>query len=375
MAGAIRHLKIHDTLAAKKKDFAPGNAARIFLCGPTVYDYSHVGHARMLLFYDMVTRYLRFLGTEVKVIVNITDIDPKIFARAKAEGTAPEELATSYIGELLHDTAVLGIDGFAFARVSDHVQTARVLARRLLDEGKAYSASGNVYLDAKSAGFGRLSKMTEKELADCRLDIAPGKRSPFDVLLWSTGEDFGISFSDSVLGNGIPWWHMQDTSVAMAHFGGRYDMHGGADELVYPHHESHLAQLSALTSEKEPVKLWTHVGLVYVKGKKMGKSLGNTVAIRELLQNHSANALRLYLYSTHYGKRLDFAENELAKCAELDNAISGAADKKDKVAYMKKFMQKLDDDFDTQGAIKVMLEAARAGAGTREMAGILGLRY
>lgn len=369
-------MKVYDTLAAKKKEFAPQDAARIFLCGPTVYDYSHAGHARMLLFYDVVARYLRFLGIEPKVVVNITDIDPKIFARAKAEGRPPQELAAFYINELLHDMAALGVDGFAFARVSDHVQIAQMLARRLLGEGRTYGASGNVYLDAKGAGFGRLSKMTEKELADCRLDIAPGKRSPFDILLWSTGEDFGTSFSDCVLGNGIPWWHMQDTSVAVASFGGRYDMHGGAGELVYPHHESHLAQLTAIISEKDPVKLWTHVGLVYVNGKKMSKSLGNTTATRELLQDYDANALRLYFYSSaHYRKRLDFAEKDIARYAKLDDAISGAVDKKDKAEHTKKFVQRLDDDFDTPGAVKAMLQAARAGAGTGAMAGILGLRY
>ena len=368
-------MKVYDTLAAKKKDFTPGDVARIFLCGPTVYDYLHAGHARMLLFYDAVAGYLRSLGTEAKVIVNITDIDPKVFARAKAEGREPKELAGAYIGELLYDAAALGIDGFALARVSDHVQTARLLARRLLDEGKAYSAGGNVYLDANGAGFGRLSKMTEQELADCRLDIAPGKKSPSDILLWDASEDFGASFPDDVLGGGVPWWHMQDTSVAMVSFGGRYDMHGGADELVYPHHESHLAQLSALTSESKPVKLWTHVGLVYAKGKKMSKSLGNTVAVRELLQDHSANEMRLYFYSTHYRKRLDFSEQDLARCAAADSVIAGAIDKKNKATYMKRFMQKMDDDFDTPGAVKVMLEAACAGAGTGAMAEILGLRY
>jgi cysteinyl-tRNA synthetase len=168
---------------------------------------------------------------------------------------------------------------------------------------------------------------------------------------------------------------MQDTSVAMAGFGGIYDMHGGADELVYPHHESHLAQLAALTSDRVPVKLWTHVGLVYIKGKKMSKSLGNTVAIRELLQDYGANAMRLYFYSTHYRGRLDFSKQKLEEYIEIDGVIAGAADKKSKPTYLKRFMQKLDDDFDTQGAIKVMLEAARAGAGTGAMAGILGLRY
>lgn len=370
------HLKIYDTLAAKNKDFTPKGTARIFLCGPTLYDYSHAGHARMLLFYDMVARYLRFSGVETKVVVNITDIDPKIFAKAKAEGgRTPKDVATFYMGELLYDTSALNIDSFAFALVSDHVQVAQMLTRRLLEGGKAYGASGNIYLDGKAAGFGRLSKMTEEELADIRLDIAPGKKSPFDILLWSTGEDM-FNFPDITLGSGIPWWHLQDTSVAMAAFNGKYDMHGGASELAYPHHESHLAQLTALTSDKEPVKLWTHVGLVYINGEKMSKSLGNTVTIRGLLQDYGANAIRLYFYSSaHYRKRLDFAEKDIAKCAGLDSTISSAIGKECNAKYMKKFMQRMNDDFDTPAAVEVALDAARAGAGTGEMAKILGLRY
>ncbi len=386
-------MQAYDTLAAKKSEFAPGKEVRMFLCGPTVYDYSHAGHARMLLFYDLAARYFRFSGAKVKAVVNITDIDPKIFARARKEGRAPREIADYYIGELLRDAVgvdvhldavgaadvlrdagALGIDGFAFARVSDYVHVAQDLARRLLAEEKAYCASGNVYLDARRAGFGRLSKMTDSELADCRLDIAPGKKAPYDILLWNAAEHFDVSFPDRTLGSGIPWWHMQDTSVAMANFSGTYDIHGGADELVYPHHESHLAQLHALTG-KTPVRLWTHVGLVYVGGKKMSKSLGNTIAIRDLVRDHGANAVRLYMYGTHYRRRLDFSERELKKCAGLDSAIADVSQVK-RTGHIAKFLQALDDDFDAPKAIKAMTEAAKAkSTNLQAMTGILGLRY
>ena len=368
-------MKVYDTLSAKKKDFTPRGTAKIFLCGPTVYDYSHVGHARIFLFYDMVARYLRFLGVVPKVLVNITDIDPKISSRAIAEGKSPTELSTFYINELLHDIAALGINAFAFARVSDYVQIAKVLVRHLLSKEKAYSTSGNIYLDSSAAGFGRLSKMTEKELADCRLDIAPGKKSPFDILLWNAGESFDFTFSDNILGNGIPWWHMQDTSVAIANFGGTYDMHGGADELIYPHHESHLAQLTALISNSAPVATWTHVGLVYTRGTKMGKSLGNTVSIKKVLQDYGPNAIRLYLYSTHYRNRFDFSMRKLEEFTEVDRLIANAVGKRSRPLYLRKFIKKLDNDFDTRGAMDVMIEAARAGSGTETMAEILGLRY
>jgi cysteinyl-tRNA synthetase len=368
-------LKIYDTLVGKKKEFAPRDTAKIFLCGPTVYDYSHVGHARMFLFYDMVARYLRFLGVRPKVIVNITDIDPKISSRATLEGKSPTEVSEFYTAELLDDIASLGISVFAFARVSDFVQLAMLLARRLLSEGSAYSASGNIYLDSSAAGFGRLSKMTEKELTDCRLEIAPGKKSPYDILLWNASESLGFTFSDNVLGNGMPWWHLQDTSVAIANFGGIYDIHGGANELIYPHHEAHLAQLTTLLSNSAPVSAWTHVGLVYIRGKKMSKSLGNTVSIRRLLQDHSTNTIRLYVYSTHYRNRLDFSIQKLEAFTEVDTVIANAIGEKSKSMYIKRFLKKLCNDFDTHGAIDVMIEAARAGSGTGTMAEILGLRY
>jgi cysteinyl-tRNA synthetase len=329
----------------------------------------------MLLFYDLVARYFRFSGARVKAVVNITDIDPRIFAKARKEGKTPKEVADYYIKELLRDAGALGIDGFALARVSDYVHVARGLARRLLAEKKAYMAGGNAYLDARGAGFGKLSKMTDEELADCRLDIAQGKKAPCDILLWNAAEQFDVSFSDKELGSGIPWWHMQDTSVAMANFHGSYDIHGGADELVYPHHESHLAQLRALTG-RAPARLWTHVGLVYVGGKKMSKSRGNTVTVKDMVRDYGANAVRLYMYGTHYRKRLDFTEKELRKCTALDGMIDNAFPGQKKTGHLSRFLQALGDDFGTQEALKTVAEAAKAkSADIGAMAGILGLRY
>lgn len=363
---------MYDAQAGRKKAIAGG--VRMLLCGPTVYDYSHVGHTRLLLFYDLFARYCRHRGRQVSAVVTITDIDPKIFARARRENTGPADIAGRFIGELLRDALALGIDGFAFAKVSDHVDVAKTLIRRLLAEGRAYSASGNVYLDISKTKFGSLSKMSRKDLDDCRLDIAPGKRSPSDILLWNAGEQFDVSFKDRVLGDGIPWWHMQDTSVAMASFGGVYDVHGGADELAYPHHESHLAQLQALTGKREPVKAWTHTGLVYANGKKMGKSLGNTITIRDLLKRYSANAVRLYLLSRHYRDRFDYDEKEIEKFEQISDDIACTVDKNDE-KLPKDFIRCIEDDFNTPGALNIMRKAIRARRDIGAMARIFGLRY
>ncbi|HEY3094449.1 MAG TPA: class I tRNA ligase family protein [Nitrososphaera sp.] len=371
------NVQLYDTLTGRKKKFAAnGNNVRMLLCGPTVYDYSHIGHARMLLFYDLMARYFRSKKVGVSVVVNITDIDQKIFSKAMA--ASPAVLAGRFIGELLRDLSALGIDGFAFARVSDHITTAQRLVAGLLQAGRAYSAGGNVYLHAAVVpSLGRMAGMTRRDLDGCRLDISPAKKSPSDILLWNASENFAVSFRDNILGTGIPWWHMQDSSVAMASYGGSYDIHGGASELVYPHHESHLAQLKALTSQKKPVRFWTHVGLVRRKGKKMSKSLGNTIAIRHLLRRHSPNVLRLYLYSRHYRDDFEFAENDFDKFRRIDDMIAAALNRKPRPVKMAgRFFDCIKDDFDTPGALKVLIGAAKSrSADLNAMVSIFGLRY
>jgi cysteinyl-tRNA synthetase len=372
-------VQLYDTIAGRKGRFvANSNNVKMLLCGPTVYDYPHVGHARMLLYYDMMVRYFRFNKITVSVVVNITDIDEKIFRKAKTTGTKPTELADRFVDELLRDLSSLRIDSLTLARVSDHVMMARQLVVELLHAGKAYSAGGNVYLDTAIIGsLGVMAGMTRKDLDDCRLDISPAKKSPPDILLWNASENFDVSFRDSMLGSGIPWWHMQDTSVAMASYGGSYDIHGGARELVYPHHESLLAQLKALTSQPKPVRFWTHVGLLRIRGKKMSNSLGNTIAIRDLLKRHSANTLRLYFFSKHYRDDFDFEENDLRRFQRIDDTIAAALDSQPRAGKMaKRFFDRIEDDFDTPGAVKVLIEAAKSRtADLNAMVNVFGLRY
>jgi len=378
-------VRIYNTLSGKKEKFVPvSDQVRILLCGPTVYDYSHVGHARMLLCYDLISRYLRSKGIGVSVVVNITDIDPKIFRKSRIAGIPPADFATTFISELLNDLASLRIDNFAFARVSDHVSRAKELINKLLKEKKAYFDGGNIYLDtSRIRSLGKLSRMTRDDLKDCRLEISPFKRCATDIMLWNSSDDFEEVFKDNMLGDGVPWWHMQDSSVAVSSFAGVYDIHGGASELVYPHHESHLAQLMAITSLEMPVRFWTHVALVRIKGRKMSKSHGNVVLLRELLARYTANVLRLYLFSRHYREIFEFDEDELDKFVRIDNLLLGAMSDSASGGNQSSdplgsFFNCIENDLDSPGAINVMIKTAqRRGnkSALKVMANVFGLCY
>ena len=204
----------------------------MLICGPTVYDFSHLGHARILLFYDLVVKYFMSSGKRATAILNITDIDPKISLRAKEEGSSAADISNRFIKELMIDIQSLGINTLCIARTSDYVETAKKLILELLDKKRAYFSNGNIYLDTSSlVSYGKLSQMSREDLVNSRVDIAPGKKNPNDILLWNGIDDFGQKYYDKSLGVGVPWWHMQDASVAMLIFNGLYDIHGGATEL------------------------------------------------------------------------------------------------------------------------------------------------
>jgi cysteinyl-tRNA synthetase len=374
----------------KECNFQPDDdQVKIFVCGPTVYDYIHLGHARLLLFYDMMARYLLFRGFRPTAIVNITDIDPIISSRAKTQGVSSRELSSKFIEELYIDMISLGItSNLNFARVSDYIDTARQFIIKLLKRKLAYSLNGNIYLDTgKMTSYGRLSRLTRSELNNMRFDIAPGKYNATDTLLWNTSDDFGERYPDDMLGSGVPSWHMQDSSVAMSNFRGCYDIHGGGIELIYPHHESHLTQLQALASSPDPVKYWTHVGLITVSGKKMSKSLGNAVRIRDLLRKYNSNVLRLYLFSKHYRESFEFSISDLEKFEAINESIANALIGNDETnrefnvrskTHMRKFMMYMEDDFDTQNALETMITATKSTksvAALKNMVSIFGLRY
>jgi cysteinyl-tRNA synthetase len=381
-------LKIFDSLSRKKSNFiSKNNIVKIFICGPTVYDYCHLGHARIFVFYDFMTRYFLLKGLAPIVLLNITDIDPKIASRANTEGLSTEALTNKYIDGLYNDLISCGImTSFNFARVSDYVNTAAKLVINLLEQNLAYSRNGNIYLNTdRLNSYGKLSQMSKNDLNNRRLDIGPGKINPSDILIWNASDEFGQKYDHKILGSGIPWWHMQDTSVAMSNFNGIYDIHGGATELIYPHHESHLAQLEVLTSSSCPIRYWTHVGLVKTKGRKMSNSLGNSIKIRDLLKRYSSNTLRLYLFSQHYRESLIFSRSKLNKFENIDETISKAIDNvltykesDNNSKLLAKFIRYIEDDFDTPRALDLLIDTARSKDKVKDlknMVNIFGLQY
>ena len=381
-------MKIFDSLSRKKSYFiSKDKIVKIFVCGPTVYDYCHLGHARIFFFYDFMTRYLLFKGLAPIVLINITDIDPKIPARANIEGLSTEALTNKYIDELYSDLMSCGITtSFNFVRVSDYVNAAAKLVTKLLELKLAYSCNGNIYLNtARLNSYGKLSHMSKRDLDNRRLDIGPGKLNPNDILIWNASDEFGQKYDDKILGSGIPWWHMQDTSVAMSNFNGIYDVHGGATELIYPHHESHLAQLKVLTSSSCPVRYWTHVGLVKIKGTKMSNSIGNTIKIRDLLKRYNSNTLRLYLFSQHYRESLIFSRSKLSRFEIIDETISNSVDNvmthkesNNNSKLFGKFIRYIEDDFNTPQALELLINTAKSHdkvTDLKNMVNIFGLQY
>ncbi len=381
-------MKIFDSLSRKKSYFiSKDNNVKIFVCGPTVYDYCHLGHARIFFFYDLMTRYMRFKGLTPIVIVNITDIDPKIPIRASIEGLSIEALTNKYIDELYNDLLSCDIiTSFNFVRVSDYVNTAAKLVTNLLERKLAYSRNGNIYLDTtRLNSYGKLSQMNKSDLDNRRLDIGPGKINPSDILIWNASDEFGQKYYHKILGSGIPWWHMQDSSVVMSNFNGIYDIHGGGTELIYPHHESHLAQLEVLTSSSCPIRYWTHVGLVKIQGRKMSNSIGNTIKIRDILKRYNSNTLRLYFFSQHYRESIIFSESKLNKFEIIDKNISNAID--NVLAYeessnnsklLTKFIRYIEDDFDTPRALDLLINTARSHDEVNDlknMVNTFGLQY
>lgn len=353
-------LKLFNSFSSSKRDFVPfdTNLVKIFICGPTVYDYTHLGHARIFLTYDLLSRYLNDKGLQTDVLVNLTDINQNVFNKAKENLTTYKDVAKFYTSAFVVDLQSLGIESITrLAYVSDYVSSIEKQVQKLIENKVAYTAHGNVYLDvSRVQNYGQISKQTRTQLNMHRLDIGPGKKNQEDVMLWNCTDDFDFSW-ESDLGKGIPWWHMQDTAVAVENFGNNYDIHGGARELLYPHHEAHLAQYELLTDSKEPVRAWVHVGLVLSDGEKMSKSLGNVVWVKDLIKKYSSDLIRLYIFSKHYRDDMDFSENDLLLKKPLLDLIRLTASRVSDTTHadvsilVHGFMESLDDDLDSPTAL------------------------
>ena len=354
-------LKLFNSFSLSKEIFEPfeKNNVKIFICGPTVYDYAHLGHARIFLTYDLLCRFLSDQGHTTNVLVNLTDINQNVFNKAKENNKSYREIAVFYASSFLNDIYSLNIKNISrLAYVSDYIKNIEDLISKLIQKQVAYTAHGNVYLDiSKAKDYGHISKQTMDELSLHRLDVGPGKKNQEDVMLWNCIDSFDFSW-DSKFGHGIPWWHVQDTAVALENFGNRYDIHGGARELTYPHHEAHFAQYRLVSDTDMPVKTWMHVGLVLSGGEKMSKSLGNVVWIKDLVGKYGQNLLRLYLFSTKYRDDIDFNEEDLESKRSLLYMIlstrSRASDKTDKYIenLIENFIESLNDDLNSPLALE-----------------------
>jgi len=387
-------LLIFDRETKSNISITPGNnVIRIFVCGPTVYDNCHIGHARIFVLVDLISRALQSRNHVSHVIVNITDIDPKLF-----ENNINSDLI---FGNLIDDLNRLGIGNLNYARATDYVAESKEVIGNLIKRKLAYSINGNVYLDSsKFNSYGALSHLSKKELQNQRYDIDINKRNVTDIFLWNTSDDYGIQYNDKNFGNGTPWWHTQDTAVAMFHFDGNYDIHVGGIDLCFPHHEMLRAILMALTHKKKPVKCWMHVGILDIESTKMSKSTGNAIYVRDLLKKFDANTLKLYFYSLDYKKIMNFSVSELIKFEAInttirnivstsvhdsrnydttnDNAVTDTKALRKDTNTLELFYNYIENDLDTPNALALFLQTVMNPNRMNEakkMMKIFGLEY
>jgi cysteinyl-tRNA synthetase len=312
-------MRVYNTLTAKKEELAPlsDNRIGIYACGVTVYDLSHIGHARSAVIFDIIRRYLKFSGFEVKYIRNFTDIDDKIIKRAKEEGIPWDEVAKKYTEEYYRDMDRLGVGrGDAEPKATDHIQEIIGIIRGLIEKGYAYVVDADVYFEVKKfADYGKLSKRdTEEMLAGARVEVDERKRNPMDFSLWKASKEGEPSW-DSPWGYGRPGWHIECTAMSIKHLGESFEIHGGGADLIFPHHENELAQSEAYTG-KTFVKYWIHNGFITIDREKMSKSLGNFFTIREILDKFDPEVVRFLLILTHYRSPIEFSD-ELMREVEL----------------------------------------------------------
>jgi len=381
-------LKIYDILKNKKTSILrkENDNIKIFLCGPTSSQDLHFGHARVFFVFDLISRILNFHNIQTTVVINITDLDPKIFSKAKDNRMEPNLYVEQNIRKLLELSKQLNFkEGMIFAKVSDFIPQMIKIIQNLLSQKDAYQSFGNIYL-CKGKILGNLSKKLQNDVADTRFDIAPGKKDSDDILLWNCADTLDYFYPGGALGKGIPWWHIQDVSVITSLFGGKYDIHGGGTDLIIPHHENINSILSKINKNSRYPTFWIHVGLVYNQNKKMSKSSNNGIKIKDLLRKYNSNTLKLYSYSEHYRSQMSFNERELRDSQKLDYKLqeymlnfgeSIFMSKKENSVF-KRFMSYLDDDLNTVKAINILknsLNEKSLQADIGNMVKILGLKY
>lgn len=362
-------LKIYNTLTQRKEEFRPLREGQVsmYVCGMTVYDYCHIGHARVMVAFDVVTRYLRHRGYQVNYVRNITDVDDKIFNRAAENGEPFTDLTARFIDAMHEDERALGVLPPSHEpRATGHIGEIIQMIETLMAKGYAYAAdNGDVYYDiAKFAEYGKLNKRDpEQMMAGARVEVDLHKHNPMDFVLWKAAKPGEASW-ESPWGPGRPGWHIECSAMSTKCLGHTFDIHGGGPDLKFPHHENEIAQSEAATGCTY-VNYWMHAGAVRVNKEKMSKSLGNFFTIRQVLEKYPAEVIRYFLISSHYRSQVDYSEESLrearASLERLYMALRGVepAAVAPETAYTQRFNEAMDDDFNTPEALSVLFELAK----------------
>lgn len=374
-------IKVYNTLSRRKEIFKPlkGNRVKLFVCGPTVYDNSHIGHARTYISFDVIARYFKYRGFSVFYLQNITDIDDKIIKKASEIGIKPLDLARKFEKRYMEDMKTLGVENVNFyARATEHIPEIIAQIETLVEKDFAYETENGVYFDeSQYFEFGKLSNCNIKELNVHRINHNNSKRNPGDFVLWKKKDEEPLW--DSPWGKGRPGWHIEDTAITEEYFGPQYEIHGGGLDLIFPHHEAEIAQMESASGMKPMVRYWMHTGFLNVKGEKMSKSLGNFITIQDLLKEYPPEVFRLFVLSTHYRSPIDFSQEileqsqnglkriyklmeTLEELLESDIPKSGKKDNelnKILIETRKNFIEAMDNDLNTPLALSSFFDFIR----------------
>ena len=374
-------IKIYNTMTRKVEEFVPLKEKEVsmYVCGPTVYNYIHIGNARPAIVFDTVRRYFEYRGYKVKYVQNFTDVDDKIIKRANEEGVTSKEIARKYIEAYFEDTKKVNLkeEGMIRPRATEYIDEMQEIIKKLISEGYAYEVNGDVYFEVEKDkdDYGCLSHQDIGNLkAGARIEVNDIKKSPLDFALWKSAKPGEPSW-DSPWGKGRPGWHIECSAMSSKLLGDVFDIHGGGQDLIFPHHENEIAQ-SRCSSHQEYARYWMHNGYINVNGEKMSKSLGNFFLLREVLEHFEGRVIRFFVLGAHYRKPIDFSNNELEQAKSglerIDNAVerlrekikSGAVAGGDDLSGLKdllketekRFIQAMDDDFNTAQGIGVIFE-------------------
>ncbi len=343
-------LKIYDSLSGKENNLpdTKNKAIKLFVCGPTVYDYSHIGHARVYIFFDFFAKYLKSLGKKVFYLQNITDIDDKIIKRAKEQNIDPLDFAKLMTKNYLSDMKSLGINSVTkYAPATKFIKQIESQVNNLIKKGFAYKIENDGwYFDIKKfPEYGKLSHRTAQGAEDSvsRIDDSVYKQSKGDFCLWKFKRDGDPFWKSKILGDGRPGWHIEDTAISEKFFGPQYDIHGGGLDLKFPHHEAEITQQECSSGLSPMVKIWMHSGMLNIEGKKMSKSLNNFLTIQDYLKNHSTDSLKLLVFSTHYRSSLEYSDSSVS---QAENSLKTIKEFLVKIDFSQKSKEKGNLSFD-----------------------------